>query len=236
MSSQTPVLQAQGLGKVYGEGDARCVALAGADLSILPGDQVALVGRSGSGKSTLAHLLALLDTPSEGRVLVDGVDVSRVRGKARDQLRNEKFGFVFQQFFLNPRQTVAENVSLPLVIRGTGRRQIRRLVHHQLQALGLDGLADRLPTQLSGGQRQRVCVARALVGSPAVLLADEPTGNLDRVSGELVEQAVFGLAADLGTTLVVVTHDQELAARCDRQVLVDDGTVHELERRPLPCA
>ncbi|MCT2006313.1 ABC transporter ATP-binding protein [Micrococcus lylae] len=220
-----PILETENLVKSYGQGEARFDALRGLTLQIGRGESVAIVGKSGSGKSTLMHLLALLDRPSHGVVAMDGRPVSELKAKAVAQLRNETFGFVFQQFFLNPAQTVLENVVLPLKIAGVPRSERRRRGMEVLERLELAEKADNRATDLSGGQKQRVCIARALVNNPTVLFADEPTGNLDTATSAVVEDILFGLNRDEGITLVVVTHDEDLAARCGRRVELQDGQI-----------
>ena len=220
-----PILETENLVKSYGQGEARFDALRGLTLQIGRGESVAIVGKSGSGKSTLMHLLALLDRPSHGVVAMDGRPVSELKAKAVAQLRNETFGFVFQQFFLNPAQTVLENVVLPLKIAGVPRSERRRRGMEVLERLELAEKADNRATDLSGGQKQRVCIARALVNNPTVLFADEPTGNLDTATSAVVEDILFGLNHHEGITLVVVTHDEDLAARCGRRVELQDGQI-----------
>jgi putative ABC transport system ATP-binding protein len=220
-----PVLRAEALARTYGKGDAAFHALRGVDMSIERRESVAIVGRSGSGKSTLMHLLALLDRPTSGRVLVDGTDAATLSVRELNRLRNAEFGFVFQQFFLTAGQTVFENVSLPLVIAGLAPAERRRRTMDALDALGLADKAGNRANDLSGGQKQRVVIARALVGEPSVIFADEPTGNLDTATGGQVEEILFGLHRERGITLVVVTHDHDLAARCDRSVTIADGLI-----------
>ncbi|CAI9390095.1 ABC transporter ATP-binding protein [Microbacterium sp. T2.11-28] len=220
-----PVLRAHALTRTYGKGDTAFRALRGVDLTVARGESLAIVGRSGSGKSTLMHLLALLDRPTTGRVEVHGTDASTLSARELNRVRNSEFGFVFQQFFLTAGQTVFENVSLPLVIAGVAPKERRRRTLEALDSLGLADKAGNRATDLSGGQKQRVVVARALVGEPSVIFADEPTGNLDTATGGQVEDILFGLRRDRGITLVVVTHDHELAARCDRSVTIADGLV-----------
>jgi putative ABC transport system ATP-binding protein len=222
-----PVLETRHLSKWYGKGDGRFQALDDISLTIRRGESLAIVGKSGSGKSTLMHILALLDTADEGSVLVDGQESSKLSTRAVNKLRNRRFGFVFQQFFLTPGSTVLENVILPLKIAGvpTGERRRRGM-----EALARFDLADKARNQandLSGGQKQRVVLTRALVGEPDVIFADEPTGNLDSATGAIVEDELFELNRNHGITLVIVTHDTDLAARCDRQVFVRDGRLIE---------
>jgi putative ABC transport system ATP-binding protein len=218
-----PVLEARGLTRTYGRGDARFDALKGVSLSVGSGESLAIVGKSGSGKSTLMHLLALLDQPSTGQVLLNGSDAARLSARQVNRTRNSTFGFVFQQFFLTPRTSVLDNVVLPLKIAGVSGSERKRRGMAALDALGLADKAKNDANDLSGGQKQRVVIARALVNDPAVIFADEPTGNLDTATGELVEDMLFGLQRERGITLVVVTHDPDLATRCDREVHVRDG-------------
>jgi putative ABC transport system ATP-binding protein len=218
-----PVLHMDHLSKTYGKGESLFTALDSIDLAIDKGESVAIIGKSGSGKSTLMHLLALLDTPTTGRVLVDGSDASVLSERKLDLLRNANFGFVFQQFFLNGNQSVLENVILPLKIAciPAGERTTRGLA--ALEAVGLHDKAKNKANDLSGGQRQRVVIARALINNPQVIFADEPTGNLDSTTGEAVQAMLFKLNKERNITLVIVTHDHDLAMKCDRMVEIRDG-------------
>jgi putative ABC transport system ATP-binding protein len=224
-AAAVPVLRARGLTRTYGKGESAFTALRGVDLSVDRGRSVAIVGKSGSGKSTLMHLLALLDKPTTGDVEVEARPASRLRAGELNPLRNKTFGFVFQQFFLTAGQTVFENVSLPLVIAGMPAAERRERTMASLEALGLADKAKNRANDLSGGQKQRVVIARALVNDPSVIFADEPTGNLDTATGAQVEDILFGLQRDRGITLVVVTHDPDLAARCDSSVTIADGQI-----------
>lgn len=231
MSMPRSVLETQRLTKVYGKGDSRFEALKEMTVHIQSGESVAIVGKSGSGKSTLMHLLALLDRPSSGFIALHNQPVSQMNLKRVSELRNETFGFVFQQFFLNPDQTVLDNVSLPLKIAGVGKPERNRRGLEMLEQLDIAEKAKNKAGNLSGGQKQRVCIARALVNRPSVLFADEPTGNLDSVTSEVVEDILFGLHRDHGITLVVVTHDADLASRCQRRLQMQDGEIVLDERR-----
>ncbi|MDQ1576029.1 MAG: putative transport system ATP-binding protein [Microbacteriaceae bacterium] len=219
------VLEAHDLAKSYGRGANRFDALKGVSLSINRGESLAIVGKSGSGKSTLMHLLALLDRPSSGRVLLNGSDAASLAGATLNKARNQTFGFVFQQFFLMPNTSVLDNVILPLKIAGVGARTRKRQAMDALDALGLADKAKNNATDLSGGQKQRVVIARALVNNPSVIFADEPTGNLDSATGEVVEDILLDLNKERGITLVLVTHDPDLAERCDRSIHVRDGLI-----------
>jgi len=220
-----PALEAVSLSKHYGSGASRFDALSDVSLSIRAGECIAIVGKSGSGKSTLMHLLAVLDEPSEGRVLIHGTDARSLSARALNRLRNREFGFVFQQFFLNAQQSVLDNVTLPLTIAGQRRGARRARALEVLATLDLAEKSSAKAVTLSGGQKQRTVIARALAGNPSVIFADEPTGNLDSATGAIVEDLLFTLNREKGITLVIVTHDDELAARCDRQVVLRDGRI-----------
>lgn len=221
------VLEARNLTRVYGKGESSFNALKGIDLKIREGDSVAIVGKSGSGKSTLMHLLALLDQPTSGELFLMGQNVKGKKASELNHLRNETFGFVFQQFFMNAKDTVHENVMLPLKIKGMRRSHRKKLVDEALQAVELSEKSKNKATDLSGGQKQRVCIARAIVNKPKIIFADEPTGNLDSTTGQKVADLLFDLNKNEKITLVIVTHDPELADRCDRQIHIKDGLVIE---------
>ena len=223
--STTEVIRASNLGKTYGSGASKFVALDNVSLSIKAGESVAIVGKSGSGKSTLMHLLALLDTPELGSVAVNGVETKDLKAREIERLRNKEFGFVFQQFFLNPQETVLENAVLPLKIAGKSASERKRRGEQVLEQFGLLEKTKNKATALSGGQKQRVVISRALVNSPSIIFADEPTGNLDSATGQVVVESLFELNKSQGITLVIVTHDPELAARCERQIQMKDGVI-----------
>lgn len=220
-----PVLAAEHVTRSYGKGDSLFTALDDVNIAVTSGESVAIVGKSGSGKSTLMHLLALLDEPSDGSIFVEDVRVGELSSKELDYLRNKSFGFVFQQFFLNGNDTVLNNVILPLKIAGVGRRERNSLGLEALKAVELNGKADSKASNLSGGQKQRVCIARALINNPSIIFADEPTGNLDSATGAKIEEILFRLNKEKGITLIIVTHDPDLAARCDREVHIKDGKI-----------
>ena len=224
-SPQKIMLEASGLSKTYVSDGVGFNALSNVDLRIHKGDCIAIVGKSGSGKSTLMHLLACLDIPTEGYVYVDGDETSTMTEPEKNRLRNEKFGFVFQQFFLNGRDTVFENVVLPMRIRGASDFDMITDADEALLSVGLTDKTDKKAKDLSGGEKQRVCIARALVGKPQVIFADEPTGNLDSNTGAAVEKMLFDLNREKGITLVIVTHDPDLAQRCGRIVEMKDGRI-----------
>ncbi|MFA5550902.1 MAG: ABC transporter ATP-binding protein [Trueperaceae bacterium] len=219
------ILEAQNVRKVYGNGANRFEALRGVSLSIAEGETVAIVGKSGSGKSTLMHVLALLDTPDEGKLLVQGKDASSLSTSEVNALRNSLFGFVFQQFFMIPNASVLENVVLPLKIAGMPRSERNARGMEVLRQVEMDDKARNRATDLSGGQKQRSVIARALANQPRLIFADEPTGNLDSATGAVVEDLLFALNREQGITVVIVTHDEELAARCDRRIYLKDGEI-----------
>jgi putative ABC transport system ATP-binding protein len=221
----TPTLAARQLTKTYGSGSSRFAALKGVSAKARAGESLAIVGKSGSGKSTLMHLMALLDEPTSGTVSLQGADAATLKGKALNQTRNETFGFVFQQFFLVPGASVLENVTLPLVIAGVAPGERKRRGMEVLELLEIADKAKNRATDLSGGQKQRVVIARALINNPSVIFADEPTGNLDSTTGAIVVDLLFGLVKEKGIALVVVTHDEDLAARCDKRIYLRDGLV-----------
>ena len=219
------VLRATELVKVYGKPPAQYPALRGVNLTINRGDCIAIVGKSGSGKSTLMHLLALLDTPTSGGVEINGVLATDLPKGQVDLIRNRSFGFVFQQFYLNARRSVLDNVTLPLMIGGTSKGERDKQGREALERVGLGGMVGKRANDLSGGEKQRVVIARALVNRPQVIFADEPTGNLDTVTGGEIEDMLFDLNKNQGITILFVTHDPELAARCPRSIELRDGLV-----------
>ncbi|WP_337867642.1 ABC transporter ATP-binding protein [Meiothermus sp.] len=224
----SPVVQMHGVTKVYRSGSsARTVevrALAGVDLTIYPGEYVALMGPSGSGKSTLMHIIGLLDSPTEGEYSLGGEPVRGLSEAQLARIRNQRVGFVFQAFFLLPRLTALHNVALPLVYRGVSVAERLKQAKRALEAVGLGDRLDHLPSELSGGQKQRVAIARALVQEPDLLLADEPTGNLDSKSSDEI-LALFDDLHRQGKTIVVVTHEPDVGARAQRIVRLRDGKV-----------
>lgn len=219
-----PVIEVKNLVKIYGKRSTAFTALKDINLTINAGESVAIVGKSGSGKSTLMHLLALLDKPTKGTVKIDGIESTKLRSRKLNQLRNSSFGFVFQQFFMNPNDSVLANVMLPLKIAGKRRKERRELAEKALKTVGLSERIKFKANDLSGGQKQRVCIARAIVNNPKILFADEPTGNLDSATGEKVIKLLFDLNKK-GVTLIIVTHDDDLAALCDRQIRISDGKI-----------
>ena len=219
-----PIIRLSDVHKIYGSGEDEVRALRGISLVLEQGDYVAIMGPSGSGKSTLMHILGCLDVPSEGEYELAGTPVSQMSARALARVRNQRVGFVFQSFNLLPRSSLSRNVELPLLYAGLGRQERKE---RGLQALAKVGLADRaraLPSQLSGGQRQRVAIARALVNDPSIVLADEPTGNLDSKTGQEI-LALFGELHAQGHTVILVTHDPQVASRAGKIVRIVDGKV-----------
>ena len=211
--------------KSYGKNETKFDALKGVDLKVEKGESVAIIGKSGSGKSTFMHILALLDQPTSGDIYLNGKNVTSIRKKVLNKTRNEEFGFVFQQFFMNAKDTVLNNVLLPLKIGGISGSKRKKMALDALKAVGLEDKVQNKANNLSGGQKQRVCIARALVNNPQIIFADEPTGNLDSATGKKIEELLFDLNKNKGITLIIVTHDPDLATRCDRQVHVRDGLI-----------
>jgi putative ABC transport system ATP-binding protein len=223
----SPVIQAVGLAREYRMGGETIAALRDVSFCIHPGELVAIIGASGSGKSTLMNLLGCLDTPSSGTYLLRGQDVSRLHDDALSALRNREIGFVFQNFQLLSRATALGNVALPLLYRGVGPREREAAARRALERVGLGSRLHHRPNELSGGQRQRVAIARALVTEPSLVLADEPTGNLDSQTGREILDLFDELHAS-GATIVIVTHEPAIAARCPRALRLSDGRlVHD---------
>ena len=222
MSKQS-VLRAEEVDKQVSSPEGPLTILSGVNLSIVAGESVAIVGASGAGKSTLLALLAGLDEPSGGRVWLNGAELTRLDEDGRAALRAKQVGFVFQSFHLMPSLTALENVMLPLEL--AGRKDARGAALEVLEKVGLSARKGHYPNQLSGGEQQRVAIARAFVTRPAVLFADEPTGNLDTATGERIIDLLFDLNAESGTTLVLVTHDEAIAGRCQRVIQLDAGRI-----------
>ncbi|HZU85525.1 MAG TPA: ABC transporter ATP-binding protein [Polyangiaceae bacterium] len=226
-----PLLALRDVGKVYGEGPAAVRALDEVDLTVDAGEFVAITGPSGSGKSTVMSILGCLDVPTSGEYRIEDTPVQDLATDVLAALRNERFGFVFQQFNLLARTSALENVAMPLVYAGVGRRERARRASEALSAVGLSGREQARPNQLSGGQQQRVAIARAIVNDPDVLLADEPTGNLDSAMGAEIMQLIARLNRQRGITVLMVTHDATCAAYAPRRVVFRDGRVVEDARK-----
>jgi putative ABC transport system ATP-binding protein len=234
--ARVPLLELSGVAKDYVSGPTVVKALRGVDLTIGTGEFVAIVGSSGSGKSTLLNILGCLDRPTRGDYRLGGVSVGARSMDERALIRNRMIGFIFQGFNLLPRATALENVELPLVYRRTPARERRRLALEALAQVGLLNRADHRPNQLSGGQQQRVAIARALVARPPLLLADEPTGNLDTATTLEVMELLEGLVRTQGVTLILVTHEPEVAERAERVIVVRDGRATETHGASAPSA
>lgn len=219
------IIEVKNLVKIYQDGSEQFRALNDVSLNIKEGESVAIIGKSGSGKSTLMHLLAALDKPNEGEIFINGNNIAKMKKRELNKLRNQTFGFVFQQFFMNPKDTVLQNVVLPLKIAKVSPRKRKEIAIKALEAVDLVDKAKNKASNLSGGQKQRVCVARAVANSPKIIFADEPTGNLDTTTGDKVEELLFGLNKEKGITLIIVTHDEALAQKCDRQIRLQDGKI-----------
>ena len=219
-----PIIETHGLTKVFGSNGMAVHALCGIDLTVSAGEFVALVGPSGSGKSTLMAIIGCLDSPTKGSYAIDGTNVEGLSGAALARIRNEKVGFVFQNYNLLPKASIARNVELPLLYAGVGRKERRRRALELLERVGIPEKANVLPAVLSGGQRQRVAIARALANTPALLLADEPTGALDSKTGEEV-LALFKELHRQGNSVMLVTHDAHIASLAERRVELHDGLI-----------
>ena len=220
------LIQAKGLSKIYGNGENQVVALDKANLTIAPGDFISIIGPSGSGKSTLLHLLSGLDHPTSGSLTYDGQEIYTLSDKELSAFRRRQMGFIFQQFNLLPVLTARENILMPLLL---DKKQPDEGYLDQLaELLGLRERLDHLPHELSGGQQQRVAIARALIAQPEVIFADEPTGNLDSKSGGEVMELLKGIRERMGKTLVIITHDNRIAAAADRQLTIMDGVLSEV--------
>lgn len=226
MMINTPIISTKKMSKSYGNKQNKHEVLKNISLEIRKGETVAIVGKSGSGKSTLLHVLATLDQPTSGEVLLHGEVPPK---KNLEQIRNQTFGFVFQHFFMNPNQTVLENVLLPLKIAKVPSKKRKIMAIDILRKVGLEDKAKNKAADLSGGQKQRVCIARALINQPEIIFADEPTGNLDSKTAHEIEDLLFYTNQEFCSTLVIVTHDEDLAGKCDRQLLLGDGQLMEVK-------
>jgi len=224
---EVPAIKFENVWKIYKLGTVEVAALRGLSIEIKRGEHLAIMGPSGSGKSTFLHLAGALDRPTRGRVLIEGRDPSKLNDDELSKLRNRYIGFVFQTFNLIPRLTALENVMLPLVVRGVNGSERRRRAIEALEQVGLRDRMNHRPTELSGGEQQRVAIARAIVTRPRIVLADEPTGNLDSVSAKEIVKVLSRLNRELGITVVIVTHDPEVASAAQRVVKIRDGVIYE---------
>jgi len=224
---EVPAIKFENVWKIYKLGTVEVAALRGLSIEIKRGEHLAMMGPSGSGKSTFLHLAGALDRPTKGKVLIEGRDPSKLNDDELSKLRNRYIGFVFQTFNLIPRLTALENVMLPLVVRGVDGSERRKRAIEALEQVGLGDRINHRPTELSGGEQQRVAIARAIVTRPRIILADEPTGNLDSASAKEIVKVLSRLNRELGITLVVVTHDPEVASAAERMVKIRDGVIYE---------
>lgn len=231
MYTGTAMIEVVEIGKTYGKKDQTFTALHNVSFAIPDGASVAIVGKSGSGKSTLMHIMSGLDHPTAGAVVVDGEDISALKQKKLDTFRAEKIGFIFQAFFVQANESCYHNVALPLEIAGIVATRRKKRIQAALRQVGLEDKLHQKAKNLSGGQKQRLAIARAIVTMPKIIFADEPTGNLDSATGAKVEKLLFEFNRKLGSTLVIVTHDSELAEKCDMQIHIKDGQVTGIKKK-----
>ncbi len=222
------MIELRNVTKTYGKKNNLFTALDNINFVIPDGASVAIVGKSGSGKSTLMHAMSGLDRPEVGEVLIDGVDILKLKAKAVDKFRSVKMGFIFQAFFVQANESAFENVALPLEIANVPAGIRKKRVAAALRIVGLSDKEKQKARNLSGGQKQRLAIARAVVNQPRIIFADEPTGNLDSATGGTVEKLLFGLNKQSGSTLVIVTHDEDLAAKCDMKIYIKDGAIDKI--------
>ena len=221
------MIELKNVTKIYGKKKNQFTALKNVSLNIPTGASVAILGKSGSGKSTLMHAISGLDRPQHGQVIIDGQDILQLKPKRVDEFRAKKIGFIFQSFFVQGNESVVDNVSLPLEIARLPRKKRAHRINAALKAVDLYDKRKNRAKDLSGGQKQRLAIARAIVGDPQIIFADEPTGNLDSETGAKVEELLFGYNKQKGVTLIVVTHDADLAKKCDYQIIIKDGRVEK---------
>ena len=221
------MIELKNVTKVYGKKKNQFTALKNVSLTIPTGASVAILGKSGSGKSTLMHAISGLDKPQKGQVIIDGQDILQLKSKHVDEFRAKKIGFIFQSFFVQGNESVVDNVSLPLEIARLSRKKRAHKINAALKAVDLYDKRKNRAKDLSGGQKQRLAIARAIVGDPQIIFADEPTGNLDSETGAKVEGLLFDYNKQKGVTLIVVTHDADLAKKCDYQIIIKDGRVEK---------
>ena len=221
------MIELKNVTKIYGKKKNQFIALKNVSLTIPTGASVAILGKSGSGKSTLMHAISGLDKPQKGQVIIDGQDILQLKPKYVDEFRAKKIGFIFQSFFVQGNESVIDNVSLPLEIARLPHKKRAHKINAALKAVDLYDKRKNRAKDLSGGQKQRLAIARAIVGDPQIIFADEPTGNLDSETGAKVEELLFGYNKQKGVTLIVVTHDADLAKKCDHQIIIKDGRVEK---------
>ena len=221
------MIELKNVTKIYGKKKNQFTALKNVSLNIPTGASVAILGKSGSGKSTLMHAISGLDKPQKGQVIIDGQDILQLKPKRVDEFRAKKIGFIFQSFFVQGNESVIDNVSLPLEIARLPRKRRAHKINAALKAVDLYDKRKNRAKDLSGGQKQRLAIARAIVGDPQILFADEPTGNLDSETGAKVEELLFDYNKQKGVTLIVVTHDADLAKKCDHQIIIKDGRIEK---------
>ncbi len=221
------MIELKNVTKIYGKKKNQFTALKNVSLNIPTGASVAILGKSGSGKSTLMHAISGLDRPQHGQVIIDGQDILQLKSKHVDEFRAKKIGFIFQSFFVQGNESVIDNVSLPLEIARLPRKKRAHKINTALKAVDLYDKRKNRAKDLSGGQKQRLAIARAIVGDPQIIFADEPTGNLDSETGAKVEELLFDYNKQKGVTLIVVTHDADLAKKCDYQIIIKDGRVEK---------
>lgn len=222
------MIEVRNVTKTYGKKTSVFKALDDVSFTIPDGASVAIVGKSGSGKSTLMHAMSGLDRPEKGEIIIDGVDILKLKQKAVDTFRSKKIGFIFQAFFVQANETAFENVALPLEIARLSQGARKKRVLAALRVVGLSDKEKQKARNLSGGQKQRLAIARAIVNQPRIIFADEPTGNLDTATGATIEKLLFGLNKQGGSALVIVTHDEDLAAKCDMKVYIKDGRIERI--------
>ena len=225
------MIEVKNVTKTYGKKQNAFRALNNVSLTIPDGASVAILGKSGSGKSTLMHAMSGLDRPEQGEVVIDGENILKLKQKAVDKFRAEKIGFIFQSFFVQGNESVYDNVGLPLEIARVARSERKRRIQRALTSVEMLDKVRNKAKNLSGGQKQRLAIARAIANHPKIIFADEPTGNLDSVTSELVEDMLFGYNRDQGVTLIIVTHDEDLAAKCDILVNIKDGNIESVTDR-----
>lgn len=224
------MIEVQNITKLYGKKKNIFTALDDVNVTINDGETVAIIGKSGSGKSTLMHVMSGLDHPTSGSIAIDGTDISTLKNKALDRFRAHSIGFIFQSFFVQGNETCAQNVALPLEIAKVGGSERKKRVAAALERVELTDKTNQKAKNLSGGQKQRLAIARAIVNEPKIIFADEPTGNLDSTTGDTIEKLLFELNKTQGSTLVIVTHDDDLAAKCDVQIRLKDGKILSVDR------